>query len=132
MMLLGAAFSCVVGALVGSVLSMFLSRVSGMWAETTLLMASCLLAIGAAWCILVAVGGAGLIGWACNLLLAPLAYIGVFAGWTVYTFVLGGVMEAGWMAAVGWLMWREIKARRIKSDANKDAARYSGPAAPRT
>jgi len=117
--LAGIGFSCLIGSLIGVSLATSFRRVSGTFAEVALLFGSCALVIGAAWCLCSAIGGGGFIGHACSLLLAPLAYIGIFTGWTVSTFLLGAAVEAGWMSAIGWLVWCLIRTRRMKMDANQ-------------
>ena len=114
----GILFSCAVGCLVGCIVALR-SKLNGTLPVIAVLIGLCALAIGAAWALCIAVGVAGFVGHVSALLLAPFAYIGVFTGWNIYSYALGLVIQTGFMTLAGWLLWRWIKARKSRADANR-------------
>ena len=97
----GLLFSCAVGSLVGSIFAISIKRIAGRVAVIAIISGLCALVIGAAFGLRYVVGNNGFIGYVCNLLIAPWVYIGIFAGWNIYSFILGAIIQTGLMTLAG-------------------------------
>jgi nicotinamide riboside transporter PnuC len=126
--LTGLLFSCVAGVLVGAVFAFAFKRLTRTLAAISAISGLCGLAIVAAWALCIVVRGRGFVGYLCNLLIAPAAYIGVFTGWNIYSYALGILIQIGLMALAGWLMWHWITTREKKKCEPAGGA-YVSPAA---
>jgi len=108
---LAVLFSGVTGALLGAVQALVFKRRTRTVAAIAAISGLCAIVIGATWVLCFSLGGAGFVGYLCNLLIAPAVYVGVFTGWNIYSFALGMLIEIGLMTLAGWLIWHWITER---------------------
>lgn len=122
-------FSCGGGALVGALVGRaFMDRISPVW-TTLIITCLCALVLTAAWFIFLGLGLGGwgfdyyyafFIGYMCYLLSAP--FYTCFSG-LVPNIVGAFLIQTALMSLMGNLLWWGLKARRLKTDANKPSDR---------